>query len=139
MKIIFLGSGEFGIPCLDALRKSGHKLAMVLTQSPHPAGRGRKIHPTPSALWAKANSIPCIETENVNSPEIIATIAQCKPDVAVVIAFGQKIRQRTYQFARERHYKRSFVAVAEVPRGGTYKLGDNQRRHANRNYHFFAC
>jgi len=91
MKIVFFGSGEFGIPCLDALRKSSHKLAAVITQAPHPAGRGRNILPTIVGLWAKANSILCVETENVNSPEAIATAAQCKPDIAVVIAFGQKI------------------------------------------------
>jgi methionyl-tRNA formyltransferase len=91
MKIVFFGSGEFGIPCLDALRKSTHKLVAVFTQAPHPAGRGRKIYPTPVGLWAKANSIRCVETTDINSPEAIATVAQCRPDLAVVIAFGQKI------------------------------------------------
>ncbi len=91
MNIVFLGSGEFGIPSLDALRKSGHNLSAVLTQSPHPAGRGRKIQPTPVAIWVKANSLPCIETDNANSPEIIEKISKSKPDLAVVIAFGQKI------------------------------------------------
>ena len=91
MKIIFLGSGEFGIPSLDALRKSSHKLTAVVTQSPQPAGRGRKIYPTAVGLWAKANSIHCIETDDVNSPEVIATAAQHRPDLAVVAAFGQKV------------------------------------------------
>ena len=91
MKIVFLGSGEFGIPSLDSLRKSSHKLAAVVTQLPHPAGRGRRILPTAIGLWAKANTITCIETDDVNSPEVIKKISLYKPELAVVAAFGQKI------------------------------------------------
>jgi len=49
MKIIYLGSGEFGIECLNALERSGHSLQFIVTQPPHPAGRGRKPSPTPAA------------------------------------------------------------------------------------------
>ena len=91
MKTIFLGSGQFGLPCLDALRKSRHAPGLIVTQTPQPAGRGRKIQHTPVASWSKLNSVACVETDNVNSPEIIEKIDRCKPDIAVVIAFGQKI------------------------------------------------
>jgi methionyl-tRNA formyltransferase len=91
MKIVFLGSGEFGIECLDALLKSKHNLVLTVTQQAHPAGRGRRIQPTAVAQWAKSNNIPCIETDDVNSAQTIEKIAAHKPDLAVVIAFGQKI------------------------------------------------
>ncbi len=91
VKIIYLGSGEFGIECLDALAKSNHSLAFIVTQPQHPAGRGRKPKPTPVAYWAKTNSIPFIETDNVNTAEQIEKIASYEPDLIVVIAFGQKI------------------------------------------------
>lgn len=91
MKLLFLGSSEFGIPSLDALKKSRHELGLIITQPPQQAGRGRKVRLTPVALWAKANSLPCIEANNVNSPEIIEKISKYKPDLTVVIAFGQKI------------------------------------------------
>jgi methionyl-tRNA formyltransferase len=91
MKIIFLGSGEFGLECLNTLAHSGHFPRFVVTQPTHPAGRGRKPKPTPVAHWANLNSIPFIETENVNTPQMIEEISAYEPDLIVVIAFGQKI------------------------------------------------
>ena len=91
MNLAYLGSGEFGVPCLDALKASGHKLALVVTQPAAPAGRGRKPQPTPVAQWAVAHAVPFAETDNANSPQMTVRIADCRPQVLVVIAFGQKI------------------------------------------------
>ena len=91
MKTVYLGSGEFGIECLNALANSSHGPAFIVTAPPHPAGRGRKDKPTPVAIWAKNHSIPFIETDNVNAPETIDRIAAYQPQLIVVIAFGQKV------------------------------------------------
>ena len=91
MKIVFLGSGQFGIECLNALNSSNHSVQLVVTQPPNPAGRGRKPNPTPAARWANTNSIPFVETDNANTPEMIEKIADYEPDLIVVIAFGQKV------------------------------------------------
>jgi methionyl-tRNA formyltransferase len=91
MKTIYLGSGEFGIECLNALAASSHALPLVVTQPPHQAGRGRKPRPTPAAAWAKDHSVEFIETEDVNTPEMVGKITALGPDLIVVIAFGQKI------------------------------------------------
>ncbi|OHB64316.1 MAG: methionyl-tRNA formyltransferase [Planctomycetes bacterium RBG_13_50_24] len=91
MKIVYLGSGEFGIECLDALSFSEHDVRFIVTQPPNPAGRGRKPHPTQVAYWAEMHSIPFIETDDVNASDIVKKIAGYEPDLIVVIAFGQKI------------------------------------------------
>ena len=91
MKIVYLGSGAFGIECLNALEQSGQGPVLIVTQMPQAAGRGRKLTPTAVAKWAAVNSTPFIETEDVNSAEIVGKIAANKPDLIVVIAFGQKI------------------------------------------------
>jgi len=91
MKIVYLGSGEFGINSLDAINQSAHELLFIVTQPPLPAGRGRKTKPTPAARWASQKNIPFIETDNVNKTGNIKKIAQLKPELIVVIAFGQKI------------------------------------------------
>jgi methionyl-tRNA formyltransferase len=91
MNLVYLGSGEFGLPCLDALKASRHHLALVVTQPACPAGRGRKLCPTPVADWAHRQAVPSIESDNINSPEMIRRIADCRPDVLVVIACGQKV------------------------------------------------
>jgi len=91
MRIIYFGSGEFGIPSLIAIANSKNNLCFIVTQPSRPAGRGRKIIPTPVAVWAQDNSVPFMETADVNCLETIEKIAACKPDLIVVIAFGQKI------------------------------------------------
>ncbi len=91
MNIVYLGSGEFGIPCLDALKASGHMLSVVVTQPARPCGRGRKVRSTATAEWAACHEISCLETANVNTPAIVERLAACRPDCLVVIACGQKI------------------------------------------------
>jgi methionyl-tRNA formyltransferase len=91
MNLVYLGSGEFGLPYLDALKASGHTLSLVVTQTAKPAGRGSKVQPTPVASWAQERSVPLVETDNVNAPRVVQQIAACRPEVIVVIAFGQKV------------------------------------------------
>ena len=94
MKIIYFGSAQFGIPCLEAIYHSGHELAGVFTQPARPAGRHRsKPHHTDVDLWCGQNDVPCVEAENINTPDMIQQIAALKADLLVVIAFGQKIGQ----------------------------------------------
>ena len=94
MKIVYLGSGEFGIECLNALAGSSHSLSFIATGPPQPAGRGRKHRPTPVARWANTHSMPFIEIDDVNTPQVFDKIAAYEPQLIVVIAFGQKIGNR---------------------------------------------
>jgi len=91
MNIVYLGSGQFGIDCLDALALSKHDVALTVTQPSRSAGRGRKPRPTAVASWAESKSVPLVETANVNDKAIIEQIATIRPDLIVVIAFGQKV------------------------------------------------
>jgi methionyl-tRNA formyltransferase len=85
LKIIFAGSGEFGLPTLRALLTSPHQVVQVVTQPDRPAGRGRGLTPTPIGKFADESGVPAIRTANINN-EILPPA-----DVMVVIAFGQKI------------------------------------------------
>ncbi len=93
-KIIFAGSGEFGLPSLKAIIARGHKLLCVVSQPDRPAGRGRKLTPTPIAQYALANNLPLIRTDNINAEKLPPA------DLLVVIAFGQKIGQQVVQAPR---------------------------------------
>ena len=92
MRLIFLGSGAFGVPTLKRLI-SEHTVSLVITQPDRPAGRHREMTPTPVAQIAAENSIQTIKPENVNEPAIVHEIANRSKDVQawVVIAFGQKL------------------------------------------------
>ncbi|MFA5553832.1 MAG: methionyl-tRNA formyltransferase [Phycisphaerae bacterium] len=91
MKIVYLGSGEFGIPSLDAMLHSKHSIELIITQPQKTAGRGRIPTATAVAMWAAKNSIRIIETPDNFSPELIKKVSDANPDLIVVIAFGQKI------------------------------------------------
>ena len=94
LKIIFAGAGEFGLPTLSALVDAGHDLVQVISQPDRPAGRGRKLTPTPIAQVALDRGLPLERTDNVNG------LSLPPADVMVVIAFGQKISPAIVNHAR---------------------------------------
>ncbi len=91
MKVLFLGSASFSIKTLEIISKY-HDVPLVITQPPRPAGRKRKSRPTPVADLAVSKRLNLLEAENVNSPEVINRIKEIKPDVAIVVAFGQFLK-----------------------------------------------
>lgn len=90
MRILFLGSGEFGLPTLRQLY-ADYDVAAVISQPDKPAGRRRQLTATPIAQWAMDEGIDVIKTANANSDDILQKVQSLKPDAAVVIAFGQKL------------------------------------------------
>lgn len=92
MKIVYFGSGQIGLPSLQALAGSpSHQLVGIFTQPARQAGRKQKSTPTSVAAWAMENSVSYTEAENINSPDMFEKISVCNGDLLVVIAFGQKI------------------------------------------------
>ncbi len=104
MNIVFLGSGAFGIPSLEALARSPHRLLHVITQPDRPAGRGKLLTPTPVAAWALAHEhgtgvLPVTRTPNVNDAPTLQLLRDLQPDCLVVIAFGQKLSPELLRLA----------------------------------------
>ena len=97
MKIIYCGSGEFGIPCLEAIAGYKHQLVHIFTQPSHPAGRGLRPRPTPVAQWAHIHSIGYTEVVDINATDVLQKIAAFKAELMVVIAFGQKLSNDVIQ------------------------------------------
>ena len=91
MRIVFMGSSEASAVTLRALRKSPLlKIVGVVTQPDRPSGRKQRFTPCPCKVYAVENKIgPIISPENVNTPETIDQLIAWKPDVIVVVAFGQ--------------------------------------------------
>jgi methionyl-tRNA formyltransferase len=93
-RIIFAGSGEFGLPALRALLEAGYDVAQIFTQPDRPAGRGRAMTPTPIGAFAAEKNLPLIKTADINAEKLPPA------DVMVVIAFGQKIAPRVVDHPR---------------------------------------
>ncbi|MFG0274508.1 MAG: methionyl-tRNA formyltransferase [Phycisphaerales bacterium] len=92
MRIVFFGSGAFGLPTLERL-SAAHDVALVLSQPDRPAGRGRTSTPTPISAFARERAIPVLTPPNVNQPVVLETIRAIDADAWVVIAFGQKLSE----------------------------------------------
>lgn len=88
LNIVFAGTPEFGLPCLNALLHSTHHIQAIYTQPDRPAGRGRKLQASAVKEWALNHQIPVYQPLNFKNPETIAELAALKPDVMVVIAYG---------------------------------------------------
>ncbi|MFA5783401.1 MAG: methionyl-tRNA formyltransferase [Phycisphaerae bacterium] len=99
MRIAYIGSGRFGLVCLESLRDSKHGIEFILTQPSRAAGRGKKTTPTPVAQWAQTNQIPCLETDDSSQPGVIQKVRDINPDLILVIAFGQKLSDELIELA----------------------------------------
>lgn len=88
LSIVFAGTPEFGLPCLDALRHSPHHIKAIYTQPDRPAGRGRKLQASAVKEWALTHNIPVYQPLNFKNAEDIATLSALNPDVIIVIAYG---------------------------------------------------
>lgn len=88
MRIVFMGTPEFAVPALAALAEAGHTLVAAYSQPPRPAGRGKKLQPSPVQREAETRGIPVRCPASLKSAEAQAEFAKFAPDVAVVAAYG---------------------------------------------------
>ncbi|MFA6232248.1 MAG: methionyl-tRNA formyltransferase [Rhodanobacter sp.] len=87
-RLVFAGTPEFAVPCLEACRASGADVVAVFTQPDRPAGRGRKLTPSPVKQAALDAGISVEQPESLKSAEAQQTLASYRPDLLVVVAYG---------------------------------------------------
>ena len=88
LRLIFAGTPEFAVPCFEACRASGAAVVAVYTQPDRPAGRGRKLTPSPVKQAALAAGIAVEQPESFKSPETRRTLLDYQPDLLIVVAYG---------------------------------------------------
>ncbi|MEL6239000.1 MAG: methionyl-tRNA formyltransferase [Pseudomonadota bacterium] len=88
MRIVFMGTPDFAVPALVALCEAGHEVACVYTQPPRPAGRGKKLRPSPVQLKAEELAIEVRSPKGLRKPERHQEFAALEAEVAVVAAYG---------------------------------------------------
>ena len=92
-RVIFMGTPEFAVPCLAALHEQCEVIG-VITQPDKPRGRGQKLMPSPVKAWAVEHELPVYQPEKIKTEEFTAKLEELKPDLMVVVAFGQILSQR---------------------------------------------
>ena len=104
MKIVFMGTPDFSVPCLKALCKSGHNVAAVYTQPDKPKGRGYKMIPTPVKKCAKEFNIPVYQPKSLRKGEdaekAVENLGEIAPDLIIVVAYGQILPQSILDLPR---------------------------------------
>ncbi len=94
MRVIFAGTGAFGVPCLEALVASDkHFVLSVLTQPDRPAGRSQKPLASPIKEAALRHHLQVYQPEDVNAASSLSQIRYQKPDLIVVVAYGQILKK----------------------------------------------
>jgi methionyl-tRNA formyltransferase len=100
LRIVFAGTPEFSVPPLRALIAAGHQLVGVYTQPDRPAGRGRKLTPSPVKAEALAADIPVFQPISLKDPDAQRELAALKPDLMVVVAYGLLLPQAVLDIPR---------------------------------------
>src|SRR5216117_2648051 len=111
MRIVFIGAGKIGVPTLQALLKSEHHIAAVVTQSVKPVGRAHFVEPPPikKALMSGApyaspartgRALPILQPARMKDQHAIDEIRTLGPDVIVVVAYGQILPRTVLQIPK---------------------------------------
>ncbi len=93
MKVVFMGTPDFAVETLEALIRSEHQIAAVVTQPDKPKGRGKSMQFPPVKEIALKEGLIIYQPKKVRDPEFIKILKEIAPDVIVVVAFGQIIPQ----------------------------------------------
>lgn len=88
LRIIFAGTPDFAARHLNALLSSGHKVVGVFTQPDRPAGRGKKLMPSPVKVLAEEHGLPIFQPASLRPQENQQLVADLNADVMVVVAYG---------------------------------------------------
>ncbi len=94
MNIVFMGTPDFAVESLKKLYENGHNILAVISQPDRKSGRGMNVVPTPVKEYAESKGLIVYQPERIKKDEeLIQKIKDLKPDVIVVVAFGQILPQ----------------------------------------------
>jgi methionyl-tRNA formyltransferase len=101
MRVVFIGTGEIGVPTLQLLLGTEeHTLVGVVTQPDKPAGRRQEVNPGPIKATLSGHTIPLLQPRRIKAPEAIEQMRGLAPDLIVVAAYGQILPPPLLQLPR---------------------------------------
>ena len=89
MRIVFMGTPQFAVPCLERLLADGHEVAGVFTQPDKPKGRGHHLQPPPVKELALAHGLPVFQPATLRDGQALEQMRALAPQLAVVVAYGK--------------------------------------------------
>ena|SRR3712207_3734919 len=100
MRIVFMGTPEIAVDSLRKLVEDGHDVCAVVTQPDRPKGRGKKLAMSPVKELALQYGIEVLQPERASDHDFVAKVRDIKPDLIVVIAFGQILKKDILEIPR---------------------------------------
>ncbi|HKK14207.1 MAG TPA: methionyl-tRNA formyltransferase [Gammaproteobacteria bacterium] len=88
MNVVFAGTPDFAVPALQALLAAPHPVVAVYTQPDRPAGRGRRLRPSPVKEAARQAGVEVRQPASLRDGETLASLQALSPDLMVVVAYG---------------------------------------------------
>jgi len=92
VRVVFFGTPDLAVPCLEAAAAS-HDVVAVVSQPDRPKGRGKKLEPPPAKIWAQANDIPVVQPTKLNDGTFEKWLRQQAPDICLIAAYGRLLKQ----------------------------------------------
>lgn len=87
LRIVFMGTPDFAVAQLDALRQAGYPIAAVVTVPDKPAGRGKKLTPSAVKTYAETYGLPLLQPEKLRDETFLSALQSLQADLFVVVAF----------------------------------------------------
>jgi methionyl-tRNA formyltransferase len=97
MRVLFWGTPDFAVPSLQAILGEGHEVVGAVTQPDRPAGRGQSLRESHIKQVAREEDIPVLQPEKARGEAFIGQVRELKPDISVVIAYGQILKQEVLE------------------------------------------
>jgi methionyl-tRNA formyltransferase len=94
MRVVFMGTAPFAVPCLNATAEAGHEILAVVTQPDRVRGRGMALQPTAVKVAALERGLPVLQPEKASTSDFVEALRELAPEAIVVVAYGQILRQR---------------------------------------------
>jgi len=88
MRVLFIGTGDVGLPSLRWLLRE-HEVVAVVTQPDKPVGRKQELTPPPTKRLALEHGVPVLQPRRIREPAVVAELAALQADVIIVMAYGQ--------------------------------------------------
>ena len=100
MRIVFMGTPEFSVPCLARLLADGHDVAGVFTQPDKPKGRGKLLAAPPVKTFALEHDVPVFQPRTMRDGEALRILEKLQPELIVVTAFGKILPAEVLDFPK---------------------------------------
>src|SRR3989304_3300414 len=101
IKVVFMGSPDFALPCLSALAAAlNYQVVGVVTRPDRASGRGRELKSPPVKKLALELNLPILQPEKLRGTEVMQKLQAWKPEIIVVTAFGQILQNEILDLPR---------------------------------------